>query len=113
MTDSNERQAVIDGLGELATFLKEHPDAPVHSNVTITFFPCGNDDEAERAEVDRIAAILGVTSTANDRDTHYTAERSFGGVTYQAAAIRSDAMRRWDAERSYADAVQPDEAVSA
>lgn len=109
---TDRRQAVIDGLGELAAFLKEHPDVPVHSSVTITFFPRGTDEE-ERAEVDRVAAILGVTPTVNDRDTHYTAERKFGGVTYQAAAITSDAMRRWDAERSYAGNVEPAEAVNA
>lgn len=113
MTNPNDRrQAVIDGLRELADFLAEHPDVPVGTNAIVDFFPRGTDEEG-RAEIDRIAAVLGVTPTANDEGTHYQALRRFGSVTYKAIAITADSMRRWYAERSYSGAVQPDEAVTA
>ena len=115
MTNPNEaehRQAVIDGLRELADFLTEHPDVPLsYSSNWITYLPGGTDEE-ERAEVDRVAAILGVTTESPGSPDHYEASRQFGGMTYKALAITADHMRRYNAERSYAGSIEP-EAVPA
>lgn len=107
--DQVRRQAVIDGLRDLATFLEEHPDVPVppYSTTTILYHTDGTDEE-QRAEVDRVASILDVTPTANAEDTHYKAERSFGPLAYEALAIRAAWMRRFAAANSYYGVVQPD-----
>jgi len=88
-------EAVIAGLANAAAFLETHPglpfgntDNPLHVSVY------GGTDEENRAEVDRIAVILGVAA-GTEPGTHYAAVRDFGGgVAYKAVAI----------SRAYADA---------
>jgi hypothetical protein len=99
-----EREEVVRGLRALADFLEAHPDLPAPWHIPASASISGSDD-AERAEVDRIAAILGVPATANERGTHYGAERDFGGgVKYEATAITqahmdaySEHMKDWPA----------------
>lgn len=108
---TDRRQAVIDGLRSLADFLTENPDLPIDGShgfqySVSAFF----DTEAERrAEVERIAALLGVTPVDDD---HYVANRFFGPIEYRTVAIPEELRRRYRAERSYAGSVEP-EAVSA
>ena len=66
-------------------------------------------DEAERAEVDRIAGVLGVTPALNAAQTHYRARRAFGRVEVTAVAITAQAMAQYRAGSSYLDAVQPEQ----
>lgn len=110
--EAEHRQAVIDGLRELADFLTEHPDVPVSGNDWITYYPSGTDEE-ERAEVDQVAAILGATAGLAGSPDHYVALREFsGGITYKVIAITADHMRRHAAAQTYSGAVEP-EAVPA
>jgi hypothetical protein len=88
MTYANpsERTAFVSGLRNLADYLESNPEvpAPIYSDV-LTFPPDGG-WMVMRAEIDAIAARLGVIA----RETvggHYVATRSFGPIGYRAVAI--------------------------
>lgn len=110
----DRRAEFIAGLRALADFLAAHPDLPVPRCPELTVHT-GLDgvggrlpDEQARAEVDRVAAVLGVPAAAADcDDSHYSARRMFGPVEYGAIAIRSEHMRRHAAYTSYSGAVEP------
>lgn len=96
------RAALVQGLIDLAAFLETHPDLPITS-VDARPYIHGTDDE-ERAEVDRIAAILGQPAKhTNDARTHYEVERDFGGrVHYRATAITAAHMAEYSAHTAAA-----------
>jgi hypothetical protein len=96
------RAQIIVGLRKLADYLEDHPDLPVPEfGGDVTFYPRG-DDEQRRAEVDRIADILGVKPTDDTRrDGHYRAIKSFGRMTYRAVHIPSRSWARYQARDSY------------
>lgn len=82
-------QDVIAGLRELADWLEAHPQVPVSGDQTISYFVPPSMSRADaRAEVDRVAAILGVTSgpRAWPKSSTHVARRRFAGVTFEAAA---------------------------
>lgn len=106
-TDTH-RTGVIAGLRALADFLDHHPDLPTPT-VRASVFPHGDTEAAERATVDQIAAVLGVTAAG---PTHYSATRMFGGVEYRACAITRDAMARYHAATSYDGVVEPESEAS-
>ena len=108
------RAQLLDGLRALADFLEIHPDVPTNSWVNVSYSVTaadtngeGDQDEAERAEVDRVAAVLGVTPTLNGSGSHYTAERSFGPVVYRATAITQQEMALHSAAVTYYGLVTP------
>jgi hypothetical protein len=84
--DSSGRAALIGGLRVLADYLESSPEvpAPVYSHV-FTFPPDG-DWAGMRAEIDAIAARLGVRARQTGGG-HYVAVRSFGPIEYRAVAI--------------------------
>lgn len=82
------RAQFINGLRDLASFLAAHFGYPVPDNAEITTFPDGADYAQRCAHVDRLALALGVTPA--DNLGHYSAERSFGPITYRVVAV-SDA----------------------
>lgn len=92
--DPGQRARLIAGLRDLAIFLESNPEvpAPIYSNVFT--FPPDNGCAEMRAEIDTIAARLGVI--ACETDGHYIATRSFGPVEYRAVAI----PHRNDSEQS-------------
>lgn len=117
--DADERAATIAGLRALAAFLESHPEVPLQrygNDATQGGPACADvaDDQAARAEVDRVACALGVKAgpTPGSNGHHYGTEREFGpwgsGVRYRMTAITTEAMARWRAERSYHDNVHPD-----
>lgn len=74
------REAVIQGLEDLAAFLRDNPDVPVWQYGTdIVYCPRGED---KRAEVDRIAALVG--RAPEQRPAQYKVTRKFGPVAYVA-----------------------------
>src|SRR2546425_13008401 len=89
VTNTDHRQAIIDGLRELAQFLADHPDVPVDAD---RFGYCvgGNDDAHGIAEVQAIAGVLGSEVTTNQARrpdgaaTHYQTRRQFGPGAYEA-----------------------------
>ncbi|MCP2335188.1 hypothetical protein [Actinomadura rupiterrae] len=88
----DSRASVITGLRELADFLESHPDLPGPRFSLVSVLVDDGTDDQQRAEVDRIAQILGVEAT-DSAVGHYTASRSFGlidnpgSVEYEATAI--------------------------
>ena len=71
-------------------------------------FPADGPDEDGRAEIDRIAALLG--TEIDDRTAeygHYIASRVFGPVEYRAVSIPSRTRAYYDARNSYAGNVIP------
>lgn len=116
MSNNPQRTETIQGLRELADFLEQHPDIPIHHGPyhtnDISFSVSLATDEAEHAEVDRIASVLGVEPTGAN-DSHYTATREFrGGIRYRAISITDEWMARVQAADTYRDAVQPDQATA-
>ena len=110
------RQAeVIAGLTAAAAFLGTHPGLPIGNTNPLDCHIFADTDEEARAEVDRVAVILGVTACWTDRNhTHYEAVRHFGGdVTYRVIAISKARMDQWNALMSYGDSVRPEITVAA
>jgi hypothetical protein len=81
-----ERQKLIAGLLALVEFLTENEEVPAPKYIDVLVFPHEGDDDADRREVDRIAALFGVT-TQTSAASHYVASRTFGPVEYRATAI--------------------------
>ncbi|TDB86447.1 hypothetical protein E1264_17770 [Actinomadura sp. KC216] len=108
---TDDRAAFVAGLRELTEFLEAHPDLPL-PRPDLSFSVREGDDADERAEVDRIAEILGAEPEETADGGHYTVARSFGPVTYEAVAITSACMARYRALMTYGDAVEPERAAS-
>jgi hypothetical protein len=83
------RADVIAGLRQLADFLDDHPaipTAPYGWDVLVSTHE--HTDQAGKASVDHIAAILGVRVDDQTGDGgHYCADRAFGPITYRAFHI--------------------------
>lgn len=97
------RNGTIQGLRALADFLQDNPEVPVREQggEYMLFVRDRSDDEA-RAEVDRIAGLLGVAvQDDTERGGHYTATRSFGRVAYHVVHIPDRARREHAARMSY------------
>ena len=93
--DAGRRAAVLEGLAAFAAFLTARPDLPLGAADPFLYTAKGGTDEQNRAEVDRIAAILGVTAGDSPIGTHYAAARDFGGgVAYSAWTFTADARPR-------------------
>lgn len=107
MSTDARRTAFILGLRELAHFLTENPDVPISDIPRLTYHPDG-DDVQSRAEVDRVAGLLGVEPTGA-ASAHYRAVRMFGPIEFGATAILRDEMDRWQALMSYSKSVQPED----
>lgn len=98
------RPQVIAGLRALADYLETHPNVPADEHWELQHHTPGTTAE-RRAEVDRIAAVLGTKTTGTD---HYKVSRMFGPVRYSALGISVERMARHAAERSYTSNVQVD-----
>lgn len=88
MTYANpaERAALIDGLRGLADYLESNPEVPAPIYSDLLTFPPEAEWAGMRAEIDVIAALLGVTA-GEPYGEHYVASRYFGPVEYRAVAI--------------------------
>ncbi|WP_019634589.1 hypothetical protein [Actinomadura atramentaria] len=101
-----DRAAYVGGLRELAAFLEARPDLPEPESVMVRPDIATGDEARDRAEVDRIAGVLGV-ETAGYPASQYFASRRFGPVEYTAVAIGHESAARTAALRTYRDAVTP------
>jgi len=84
--NSSERAALISGLRGLADYLESSPEVPAPIYSDILTFPPNGDWAGMRAEIDAIAASLGVPARLAGGG-HYVAARHFGPVEYRAVAI--------------------------
>jgi hypothetical protein len=109
ITMQNDRDALIAGLIALAGLLKAEPELPLPFPVIAHAFPAKGPDDEMRAEVDRVAALLG---TEIDPDLtpygHYKTAIEFGPVRYEFTAILAAARARHAAVDSYRDSIQID-----
>ena len=96
--DSTERAALISGSRGLADYLESNPEVPVSRYSTVYAFPSNGDWAEMCAEIDAVAARVGVTACETG-GAHYVATRSFGPVQYRAVAIppKSDSDN-WESE---------------
>jgi hypothetical protein len=106
--DPGRRRDLITGLRALADFLEDSPLIPVPYSVDVLVFPPDAPDEDGRAEIDRIAVLIG---TRIDDETakhgHYTASRVFGPVEYRAVFIPPRTRAYYDAQGSYSGNIIP------
>src|SRR6266566_3784119 len=109
------RIQVIDGLRQFADYLDYHPDVPVcEFGWDLNNYPLDPDESARRAEVDRVAAILGVPPDDQTHDGgHYKVAKTFGRITYQHVCVPDRRRAAHQALMSYAGAVTPDDALAA
>ncbi|ADD40051.1 hypothetical protein [Stackebrandtia nassauensis] len=104
------RAATIQGLRDMAAWLDEHPDVPVPAyHVEILHSLNGDSDEAEAAELRRIAEAA--ETTADFDQNHPEVLIKFGPVKYRFYMIPEQVQKRHDAWNSYRDSVQVDEVV--
>ena len=106
--DPAERRDLISGLRALADFLENDPEIPAPFSADVLVFPPQASDKDGRAEVDRIAAMIGapvVDRTA--RNEHYVTSRRFGAVEYRAVFIPPRVRAHHDAQASYSGRIIP------
>jgi hypothetical protein len=85
--DPAERAELIAAFRAFADYLESHPDVPTIRHATVYAFPPDSPCAGMRAEIDAIAAQLGVEAHESAHGSHYTALRYFGPLEYEAAAI--------------------------
>ncbi|GLY79719.1 hypothetical protein [Actinoallomurus iriomotensis] len=103
------RTEFINGLHALADYLDTNPAVPVPEFRTDVLVHAHGTDAAAFAEVERVAALLGVpVSDDTARGGHYKAIRTFGPVEYRCIAIPVAVMAVHRAGQSYAESVVPD-----
>ena len=106
----NERRAqLVAGLRELARFYVDHPEAPIPRFPDFAHCVNADNDEAGSAEVEAIAAALGVEV---EHGAHVRARRQFGAIAFNAYYVPSEVARRHAANSSYYGAVEPDGGTS-
>jgi hypothetical protein len=106
-SDLFSRHQIIEGLVDLAAFLEANPDVPVSEYgwtlaVSQGVSTSAETDAAQHAEVDRVAALLGVEPETS-RGDHYTASRAFGRIVYEVSHVPAREMAEHYALMSYAD----------
>ncbi|MFC4007957.1 hypothetical protein ACFOY2_12040 [Nonomuraea purpurea] len=110
------RERLIADLRGLADLLDKNPHLPVPKyGVRVSVHPRYDTDatsEAEAiAEVERIAALLGVATRAEDGQ--HVAWADFGTVSYEAVVVTQAAMDRRNARDSYRDCISTDPPMGA
>jgi hypothetical protein len=108
-TDPGARARFIRALRDLADYLDQNMTIPVPAHGATLLLHASSADDGGRAQVDRIAKLLG--ADVND-DTacggHYWAARAFGPIGYQIVAITGAYSATHDALMSYRGSVIPD-----
>ncbi len=109
--DPIARDQITTGLRQLADYLDNHPDIPVAPYGWDLLVATHLDSDTHGiAEIDRVAAILGVPAENEIPDNgHYSALRAFGPITYRAFHIPAKKQAIYRAHMTYADSVTPDD----
>jgi hypothetical protein len=108
-TDPGAKGSFIRALRELADYLDQNQAVPVPAYGASIMLPASSAEDGGRAQVDRIAALLG-TPVYDDtaRGGHYWAVRAFGPIGYEIVAITEAYSAASDALMSYRGSVTPD-----
>jgi hypothetical protein len=108
-TTIDHRAEVIRDLRTLADLLERYPQLPVaeyaRADLQHSIVDRFGDEAARVAEVERIAAILGVDVERHDRGVR--AVLNLGGAEYRVCTSTDRGSAAFWAERSYHGAVQP------
>jgi hypothetical protein len=107
---SRSRARLIVDLRRFADFLESRADLPAPAYLDVLVFPTAGTDSAMRAEIDRIATVLG-TDTEEDGG-HYATGTAVGLISYRVVAILADSRAQHAALMSYQGAVQPETSSS-
>ena len=103
------RDALSGALRELADFLDQHPAVPVPLYGTSIVLHADSADDGGRAQVNRIATLLGATVYDDtSHDGHYWAARLFGPIGYEITAITDTYTASNQALMTYRGNVTPD-----
>lgn len=106
LDEANERRAqLVAGLRELAQFYVDHPEVPIPRFPDFAHCVNADNDEAGSAEVQAIAAALGVEL---EHGVHIRARRRFGALQFNAYYVPREVARRHAASSSYYGVVEPD-----
>ncbi|GGU07455.1 hypothetical protein [Actinomadura citrea] len=97
------RHQTITGLRALADFLEANPAVPVNEyGREYNVYTRSKDEAAAVAMVDQVAALLSAEVTDNRSEGgHYSAERTFGRITYGIVHVPQRRHDEYDAYTSY------------
>jgi hypothetical protein len=96
--EQRRRAEFIADLRRMADFLAANTDIPLdtYPSLDVSYHPRGT-DEQELAEVERVAAMLGVEAAPeSEGSSHVVAVKEFGSVRYKAIHIPAQVMADWD-----------------
>jgi hypothetical protein len=113
-SSSPARVRVITGLRQAADYLESHPAVPVSEyGWDLLAFPAlGTPDSAARAEVRRVAAVLGVRAGTDGPGGYYRAVQDFGPVTYRFVPVPASRQVARSAQPAPDDAASSSSGVS-
>jgi hypothetical protein len=103
---SPARVRITTGLRQAADYLESHPAVPISEyGWDLLAFPArGTPDSAARAEVRRVAAVLGVRAGTDGPGGYYRAVRDFGPVTYRFVHVPASRRAARGAQPASVDA---------
>jgi hypothetical protein len=108
-TDPAIKGRFTGALRELADVLDQHPAIPVPLYGASIVLHADSADDGGRAQVNRIATLLGATVYDDTgHDGHYWAARLFGPIGYEITAITDTYTASNQALMSYRGSVTPD-----
>jgi hypothetical protein len=107
--ESDARTEFIADLHSLAGYLAANPEVPVPRYGCRILVVASGTDEEKTSQVVAVSRLLDVQPPDNEEaDDRYEVVRSFGSIEYKFFGTPADQMARFQAWRSYADAVEPE-----
>ena len=106
MPGTEQREAFINGLHALASYLDAHPDVPIPAYGTEILVPLREVEDGGDTDVMNAAdALLGHFGRTENGGCETV--RSFGPVGYRVFALSRESRARYRAETSYQGCVTP------
>ena len=109
MPGTEQREAFINGLHALASYLDAHPDVPIPAYGTEILVPLREVEDGGDLDVMNAADALLGHFGPNENGGCETV-RSFGPVGYRVFALSKERIARYRAENTYRGCVAPAEA---
>lgn len=112
--DTDPRTAALADARRLLDFLQSLPGVPFRQLEIMRSTSAGaKDDAAARAEVDRVAALLGVEAGHAYPGAHYEASKTIGSAEYRVFMVTTADSKRWDDQLRLGEAalavIEPDQ----
>jgi hypothetical protein len=104
-TETDLRAARIADARQILDLLEANPGIPFcYLRIEHIASVSAKDDDVARAEVDRVAALLGVEAGFPWEGAHYQANKMIGSACYQVIMVSKSAMKRYDVVQSLGEA---------